>query len=449
MHAIEKFLESKYYVFTIFLITLISWMNHEINPQFGFNTINMISVYFFVVMTAVFLFFFKNTKYVVPLIFSLLFVLNKQDLTFNTTTLIFPVVSLSLLILSFVFHCIRFKIVLRARTFFGGFLLIAIAYIIPIIYIPIELSTLPVFLIGLVYVWFYVFFSNTIEVNDSDIFTWLVAINMLLVAQMFIFTYRGFFIWPDLNFFDRLFLGWLRNLGWGNLNDLTFYITLTFPSYLYFIIKKNQAIYWLPMFLSVIAIVLTKSRGGYLGFGFMFMMSSIFLIKFGRQKDRIRLLIFVAIPIITLLMVPGILLTIWEDFQTSIGSGIDFFTGNRLYIYQNGLKIFSQYPIFGAGWLSINWFPFDGRIFMFHSTIIHVLATMGLFGLFALVVHYYQILTFFKRHIGFATILFIIGYFATQVHGLIENVQFSVPYSVLLAILLSSFENMKPEIKLD
>ena len=36
--------------------------------------------------------------------------------------------------------------------------------------------------------------------------------------------------------------------------------------------------------------------------------------------------------------------------------------------------------------------------------------------------------------------LFLIGYIATQIHGLVENVQFAVPYSIMIVLILATFE---------
>ncbi|PKM48198.1 MAG: hypothetical protein CVV01_04735 [Firmicutes bacterium HGW-Firmicutes-6] len=77
---------------------------------------------------------------------------------------------------------------------------------------------------------------------------------------------------------------------------------------------------------------------------------------------------------------------------------------------------------------------------MFHSTFIQALAAMGIFGLIALLVHYYQIGKFMLVNHKLEKSLFLIGYVASQVHGLIDNVQYAVPYSVLIVLFLSVFE---------
>jgi hypothetical protein len=70
---------------------------------------------------------------------------------------------------------------------------------------------------------------------------------------------------------------------------------------------------------------------------------------------------------------------------------------------------------------------------------------MGLFGLFALCVHYYQIFYLVYDHFTFEKQLILIGYIATQLHGLIDNVQFSVPYSFLIPIIFAVIETSTKE----
>ena len=82
---------------------------------------------------------------------------------------------------------------------------------------------------------------------------------------------------------------------------------------------------------------------------------------------------------------------------------------------------------------------------MYHSTIVQALAAMGLFGLIALLVHYYQIAIYMLKKITLEKYLFLIGYIASQVHGLIDNVQYAVPYSIIIVMVLALFETSQKE----
>ena len=86
---------------------------------------------------------------------------------------------------------------------------------------------------------------------------------------------------------------------------------------------------------------------------------------------------------------------------------------------------------------------------MYHSTLIQALAAMGIFGLIALFIHYFQILKFVFKHATLEKYLLLIGYFASQVHGLIDNVQYAVPYSVLIVLFLAVFETSEKQTSFD
>ena len=77
---------------------------------------------------------------------------------------------------------------------------------------------------------------------------------------------------------------------------------------------------------------------------------------------------------------------------------------------------------------------------MYHSTLIQALAAMGIFGLLALLIHYAQIFIHSFKHPTLEKYLFLIGYLASQAHGLIDNVQYAVPYSILIVTILAFFD---------
>jgi len=447
MKRIESFLNSGLFIFIIFSITMISWSFYKETPPYDFNLYNMMGVFLLMLIGAFLLVFFENTLYLVPVLIGVLFIINQSDMTFETVTAsIFPLSVFTLLILSFIFHIIRFKPKFKQRKFYIGFFLIATAYLAPLIYTPFNLKAIPIALMGSFYLLIYFFMSNTIKGNLNYLFKVMLFANLLLTAQVFFYIYQGYLLFPDLDFYHRIFQGWNRNLGWANINDMCFYISLTFPSYLYFIFKKPSTyLVWFLMIFPVIAVLLSKSRGGMVGFLFMAFGVFLFFILKGNKKHLTHGLIFLAFTILLFYFNREILYLWYDELIESLGTDLNAFSSGRIYIYTEGLKIFKAYPIFGGGWDSINSFPFGGRIFMFHSTFIQALAAMGLYGLIALLVHYYQIGAFMLKKLNLEKSLFLIGYIATQVHGLIDNVQFSVPYSILIVLFLATWENSELE----
>jgi O-antigen ligase len=325
--------------------------------------------------------------------------------------------------------------------FFFGLMLIAISYLVPLIYMPFDIRSIPVSLTGTLYLVGYLFVSSTMKSNLNYLFKIMMFANLLLTFQVFFYLYQGYLLNPDLDIYHRIFIGWGRNLGWANINDMCFYIALTFPSYLYFIFKKpNTYLLWMLMILPTAAVILSKSRGGMIGYAVVIVGVVLFFLWKGNKKHLTHGLVALLVAGILSYLGREIFYLWYDELILSFGNNLNDFSSNRLYIYENAWRVFKQYPLFGGGWLSINSFPFNGRIFMYHSTIFQALAAMGLFGLFALIVHYTQILKYMLKHPTLEKYLFLIGYLASQVHGLIDNVQYSVPYSILIALILALFE---------
>ena len=449
MEKLDQFIKSNGYIVSVFLSTLIFWSFLFETPPFYFNIVNMIGIIALVSLSACVLIRYENTLYALPPLIGLLFVVNHPSMTFDTTTMIFPIIAILLLLSGFVIHIYRFRPTFTKKTFFVGFLLIALAYVIPLIYTPYQFKAIPVSFIAFIYFALYLFFSNTMKGNLDYLFKIMFAICLLMSFQMAIYLTIGFITNPGLPFYDRLFIGWNRNLGWANVNDICFYIALTFPSFIYFIFKKPKTYaLWFTMLIPILIIILSKSRGGMIGFGVAVIGIIYFSIYQGQKMQWKHGLLFLLFLCVFFVINRDIIIIWWRYFNDTTTGNLNEFSSNRLFLYREGWQMFLKYPFFGAGWLSIDivyqrYFETYGlyqRLFMYHSTIFHTIATMGLFGLFALVVHYTQVFRFMLKDITLEKYLFLIGYLASQIHGLIDNVQFAVPYSVLMVLFLAVFE---------
>jgi len=447
MKKIEAFLNSGLYIAIIFLITFVSWTMYEDTLPYDFNLYLMIGVFFLIVINTLILISFKNTMYIVPVLISFLFIINKSDMTFDTVAALgFPITAFSIFLIGPIVHIIRFKPEFKKGLFFFGFMLIAISYLIPLVYIPFDIRSVPVSLTATLYLAVYLFMSSTMKSNLNYLFKIMMFANLLLTFEVFFYLYQGYLLHPELDIYHRIFVGWGRNLGWANINDMCFYIALTFPSYLYFIFKKpNTYLLWLLMILPTAAVILSKSRGGIIGYAVVIVGVVLFFLWKGNKKHLTHGLLALLVAALLSYLGREVFYLWYDELILSLGDNLNDFSSNRLYIYENAWKIFLDYPLFGGGWISINSFPFNGRIFMFHSTIFQALAAMGLFGLFALIVHYTQILKYMLKHPTLEKYLFLIGYLASQVHGLIDNVQYSVPYSVLIVLILAMFETSEKQ----
>ncbi|HCZ24996.1 MAG TPA: hypothetical protein DHV05_09210 [Acholeplasmataceae bacterium] len=451
MKKIESFLSSGLYITIIFGITLLAWSFYKETPPHVFNLYNMIGVFLLILINTLILSFFRNTLYTIPVIMSFLFIINKSTISFDTLEQMgFPVVAFSIFWVGYIVHMIRFKPKFKPKTFFIGFGLIALSYLMPLIYTPWSISGFMVSIMGLVYLILYIFYSNTIKGNIDYLFKILMVVNIILTAQVMLYLYRGYVLHPELDIYHRIYAGWGRNLGWANINDMCFYIALTFPSYLYFIFKKPQTyLVWFLMIFPTAVVILSKSRGGIIGFAAALLGVIVFFFFRGNKKHLTHGLIFLGITLTIAYLTREVFYIWWDFFMDSFGDDINSFSSGRIDIYKFGLQIFKDHPLFGGGWMSINLYPngnlFGNRIFMYHSTFIQALAAMGIFGLIALLIHYFQIAHYIFKNPTLEKFLLLIGYLASQAHGLIDNVQYAVPYSILIVLILAIFETSEKQ----
>ncbi|PKK87698.1 MAG: hypothetical protein CVV62_02710, partial [Tenericutes bacterium HGW-Tenericutes-7] len=164
MKKLESFLNSGLYIFIIFLITFVSWSFYHDTPPHLFNLYNMIGLFILIAINTLVLASFKNTLYSLPTIISFLFIINKATISFESVSAFgFPLFAFSVFLLGPLIHFIRFKPKMKKGIFFLGFGLIALSYLIPLIYTPFEIAAIPVSLMGTLFFGVYVFYSSTMK----------------------------------------------------------------------------------------------------------------------------------------------------------------------------------------------------------------------------------------------------------------------------------------------
>lgn len=450
MQHIEKLLKHPSYALIVFAYAIITWSFYKPH-DIGFNLINVILVGLLVLFHFFLLVFYKNTAYALPVVFTFLFIVNQSNMTLDTVgSLSLPIIAFILIVSSYIIHIVRYKVKLKQGVLFKGLLLLAIAYMIPLIYTEFSFKAFFVSLAGFIYLFFYLFYKNTLVISKEELFKIIFLFSLAMSYQFVFYFVQGFILNDHLPFYERISSGWGRNLGWANINDLCFYTTLTLPSYIYFIIKKkNNLVYWLLLIIPVIAVILSTSRGGMIGFSLAALGMLYIGYRHFDQSKKKQLLIFIITTLVLLGVNYPLILGWIGDFAQSTNGTITEFSTHRLFIYDEAIQTFLKYPIFGGGWISIEGVMdqllietgLNYRLFMYHSTLFHTLATMGLFGLFALVIYYIDLFKYLFKNITLEKRLLIIGFIASQVHGLIDNVQFAVPYSFLIVWIMASFEN--------
>src|SRR5690606_15828472 len=147
-------------------------------------------------------------------------------------------------------------------------------------------------------------------------------------------------------------------------------------------------LYGLALILSIVTIVLTTSRGAYLGvvaFGIIFIYAFFRYVKIDYKKYKKPIIITASI-----LGIIAILVFIFMyDFLISFMSTNSFLNG-REEDWSDAIRYFLESPIWGKSWYSDVWENNSFR--SYHNTFLHTLATMGLIGISALIYHHFEII---------------------------------------------------------
>lgn len=274
----------------------------------------------------------------------------------------------------------------------------------------------------------YFFFSATIqwEKVNKRFFAWFAVIVSLTVIGELVHVYLTQNVIVD-NVVNGEVVGktLLRAhiyTGWGMYNNMGVMIALGIPFAWYLAVSHRHG-YWFVLLAAffVVATMFTGSRSSMLGAALAFILSLIYA---NYKSERRVVFLVVTLSIVGICLaaffifermftqlfqsIPGL---ISSDRLSEINSFEDFLLlfndSNRFTTYEEGLKVFAKYPIFGESFYPSDFTPWDfsdlpqfSSFFppRWHNTVIQLLTSCGVVGLIAYGVHRIQtILLFYKN----------------------------------------------------
>ena len=477
MKKIESFLNTKFYIILIFTIGLLSWVNRTPTPDSkfliflfkdasSFNVYNIIGILLLVMLLCMVLILFKNSMYSMPILLSALISISNGNMDFNTLVNAKVLYALLfLIILSIVIHIIRFKPKLEFGKLSLGYLLIFISYIIPVFTFDTSLKNFAISIIGLFYLLIYLGYYNTSKTNIKYLMYILLFFNLAISFEMLTFIFKSiFYNQENISLLEKFKIAYNNtwsitykginyfNLGWANKNDIAIFITLSFPGIIYFIYQNPKKYYlYLLAFIPIVSLLLTKSRGGYIGFFIEFILLLVFIFKKVDKKYYSK--IFIILGILLVLSIPFIFLATKHFINTLNRGNLNSFSSSRISIWKGGLELWKKQPVFGVGWTSIDIVKenigFTFRLFIYHSTFFHTLICFGIFGLIALGIYFYEVYEIFKYKFSNYKFIILLGFIAINVHGLIDNTQHTPIYTILTTFIFIFMEQNNKELDLN
>ncbi|MCL2522539.1 MAG: O-antigen ligase family protein [Erysipelotrichales bacterium] len=436
----ELFFKSEFYPAIISFLILFGWQfSHEFNAfvfeqTFHFSiVISSIVILLYFALFAYAIYFKKDGSFTFPLIINLLFAtkIHYQAGVYPA----FQIILAGISILGFIGMMIRHGNIKNGKLSLGLFLL-ALASFLSVINVPIYTEVflyLAVFSYAL-YFLLYLGIINTTETDTRRVFSITVFYTAILVmAQTFILYFdNGWF--NDLDGFHLFY-------GWGISNDAAIILASFLPFMIYLFLEKKLIIYRLIVTgLLFITMIMTLSRGGTALIFLMGIPCLIFLIKHKIINKRF------LVAAITFAAIASIFFLLNTNFYYHLRHRIfneAFAMNGRLELFSDALRVFSRYPLFGSSVLGDR--DTGNRFIVYHSLYFNTLAVFGLFGLFAMIVHFIQKYKLIYKNFGTFALLLFFFVFITDLYGLLDNTYGNLQYTAILIIALAVFEKSIPE----
>ncbi|CCV64761.1 O-antigen ligase-related family protein [Alteracholeplasma palmae J233] len=445
---IESFFNSYYYIASVALISYIIWLlrffvHGESLYVTTFSLILLLGIVFGSILIL-----FKNTVYTVPIALSLLFTIGIAGMnleTFSTTSLVIVGIAIATIILSIIAHLIIYKPSFKLNTFGISYILVGVSFIIPFIYRGINSHNMIGFL-GVIYLIIYLFYSNTIKKDNTNyLFRTLFILSLMLSFQLIACFIDNLSHFEGKRISDALIflLKGGTDPGWGNTNDLTIHLTLFSASTIYYMYKYPKKYFpWLHLLFTSFVIVLSGARGSMVTSVALWLIILIITIRNRKLGSLKSLYITLGSIAIFLGIFYNFTYEVIESFIASLKGGTNQMLTGRLDLYELAIEAFKKYPIFGSGWgdLQPEWLGGGTRIIVYHSTFFHALAIGGIFGILVLGYQLYATFKFLLKPTYLAKFVILITYIVTQVHGLFDNTQYMVNYTLSTIIIFSILE---------
>ncbi|MBD5584574.1 MAG: O-antigen ligase family protein [Clostridia bacterium] len=286
------------------------------------------------------------------------------------------------------------------------------------------------------------------EKTFTDVAFAFMALSASLVLELFI----KYVTTPDIIIAGEVNRGKL-GFGWGMYNNMGMLMMLCLPSIMFIAGKhKYGYLFYGYAVLHSVATVMTMSRQAIFAIAIIFPVCLVMLLWKGKNR-LINAIISggaLAVLIVLIIIFREKLGAIFELLTKDIESG-----NGRMGLWEDAIKNFKSAPLFGTGFFVdlANDPGFAGLSLipdMYHNTIMQLLASCGLTGLIAYLVHRAQTIVSLVKKPSLPRIYIAVTVLSLLIVNLLDNHLFyilpTIVYSCLISILIKS-ENTVEMIK--
>lgn len=237
-----------------------------------------------------------------------------------------------------------------------------------------------------------------------------------------------------------------NSLTWGSTNTLTTLILIAVPCCFYLMIKTGKVVSLFSVIAFFTFSTYIAGSDGCLGI-LIFTLPFLVILTYLKlpRKYRREFMICIAVCVLGCLVFALLYLLI-VGYDTIFNKISDMTSDSgRILLYEEAINLFNKNPFFGAGLGFIDeslFTPVEGslHLFNFHSTVFHVLATLGIFGVIAYFVYYaLRFSVLFGGNSDFNAFIYV-AFIDFTAYGLIDVCEFNVvpilSYITLLFVIV-------------
>ncbi len=430
LNTVSKLLSPFFFgkAFPIFIALTVSLSYVSSLPLLGLAVISICATFIFIL--------YKDVTPIIPLLFMVVLTFRDYDVMNEIWAYIILMPAIASFVARFFIHPIKWT---KPGKLFLPLILVTLAYVLGGVLRPeYDILTGIAYTISLgptiivVYLFFYynIDAKNSASIRKYLCFTFVCAALVMILQIVFIkYVIRPVQYWE---------------LGWANRNAAAAFFLLAIPACYYLIVKsKNICPQLILLLVLYVGVVLSGSDATLL----ISIVYSPFLIYCTyRNIYRTKRLIFaysVATVIIVIASLVIVLTAVYGFYGTIELLNISSSDSGRTGIYQTGVQLFKENPLFGYGfgYVEDGASPSAIRLFNFHSTLLHIMATMGLFGVVMYAIYFIARFSIFaKSNSPFPTVM-LIAFVMFESYAMVDTGEFNaIPLTSAITVILTIVE---------
>ncbi len=430
---LDKLLESYYYIALVAIINFLAWI-------FGIPLIAIIPYALISVYILLFTDRIENFLVIIMFMIMLKSPYNDGNTSFPVETAFFYS-TIAIPLIYYVYKNFEKKF---NFNFLIGFIAIVAAYLLSYISL-IGKGEFNAAVIGTMtrvplYVLLYIISSLYIKGDLRRFFSYTMLImGLLIVVETFI-----------VEMASELPLSEPKDYGWTYQNGAAQVLVLSIAYTVYLACtSKYSMLYLILIALQGSALIVTFSRGGLLAIGLISIPLLVVLILNLPQKRYL----LIALPAVSIVFIPGL---VDQMLNMVLNEGTS--DGGRLPLYELAIDFFLENPLFGR--TSLAFVPDigdstigiyhikEGSTFTnmnFHNTFLHFIATMGILGGIALMIHIGEVFKKVSSHKDLFMVITVIALIGINIHGMIDILYFKRQMMCILMVFFAIIDNAYPK----